>query len=180
MANEFPVLTTDRLLLRQIDTTDATVVLAGYSNPQVNKFMSVAYYTLNEVQDQLNWYRELRENGRGNWWGICLRGGVNIMIGNGGFNNWRKEHKSIEIGYWILPEFHGKGYATEAVNAMCNFAFEHLDIHRVEAIVESDNEASKRMLSKLHFTDEGVRRQCEIKNGRYIDLCCFAKFNPAH
>jgi [ribosomal protein S5]-alanine N-acetyltransferase len=176
----FPVLQTERLLLRKVEQSDADAVLKGYSNPLVNRHMSVAYYTLEEVQAQLDFYNSIYETGTGTWWAICSKDDPSIVIGNGGLNNYRPQHRCVEIGYWLYPHAQGKGYAAEAVKAICRYAFTQLDVHRIEAIVEGGNEASTKMIEKQGFVYEGTHRECELKNNKYIDLIYYALFNPAH
>jgi ribosomal-protein-alanine N-acetyltransferase len=153
-------------------------VLQGYHTPDMNKFMSVQYHSIEEVQVQLDWYEQLVTKQEGIWWGICLKE-TGEMIGNGGFHNWLQQHRIAELGYWILPAWQGKGYAQEAIAAMCKHAFTQMNIHRIEAIVEGENTASMNLLVKCGFIKESCRMECEIKNGRFIDLWCFALFNPA-
>ncbi|QNA43396.1 GNAT family N-acetyltransferase [Lacibacter sediminis] len=176
----FPVLQTERLLLRKVEQTDAADVLKGYSDPLVNQHMSVAYYSLEEVQAQLDFYNSIYETGTGTWWAICIKDDPSTVIGNGGLNNYRPQHRCVEIGYWLLPAMQGKGYAAEAVKAICRYAFEQLDVHRIEAIVEGGNNTSIKLLEKLGFGYEGTHRESELKNNRYIDLIYYAMFNPAH
>jgi ribosomal-protein-alanine N-acetyltransferase len=52
-----------------------------------------------------------------------------------------------------------------------------MQMHRIEAVVEAENELSSRLLSKLGFAFEGTHLECEIKNGRYIDLSYYALLN---
>lgn len=172
----FPILRTDRLILRQVKSEDAPVVLAGYSDPKVNQFMSVAYHNLSEVQVQLDWYNELYTNKAGIWWGFCLQDSGQ-MIGNGGFHLWNEKHRSAELGYWILPDFHRQKYASEAVHAMMKYGKETLNLHRVEAIVEAENQASSAMMSSLGFHLDGVRRECEYIDNRYISLEIWSKLS---
>ena len=172
----FPTIFTKRLQLRRIDSSDAPIVLKGYSDPAVNQHMSVQYKNLEEVQVQMNWYESMIVAETGIWWGICIKD-TGEMIGNGGFHNWDKRHRSAELGYWILPEFHKMGYASEAINAMVNHAFRQMKIHRVEAIVESENVASGNLLLKNGFQLEGTRRECEWVNNKFIDLQIFAKLS---
>ncbi len=176
----FPVLATERLILRKVEQTDAAAVLKGYSDPRVNQHLSVAYHSLDEVQAQLDFYNSIFTTGDGIWWAICKKEDPTDVIGNGGLNNFKPDHKCIELGYWILPGEQGKGYATEAIRSICNYAFTVLDVHRIEAIVEGENNASMQLLTKLGFTHEGVRKECEMKNGRYIDLHSFALLNSTH
>jgi [ribosomal protein S5]-alanine N-acetyltransferase len=176
----FPVIQTERLLLRKVEQSDAVAVLKGYSDPLVNRHMSVAYYSLEEVQAQLDFYNSIYQSGTGTWWAICRKDDPSTVIGNGGLNNYRKQHRCVEIGYWLLPHAQGKGYAAEAVKAICSYAFTQLDVHRIEAVVEGGNDTSIRLLEKLGFACEGTHRECELKNNSYIDLIYYALFNPAH
>jgi [ribosomal protein S5]-alanine N-acetyltransferase len=177
--NSFPELHTSRLLLRRVTPSDAANVLQSYDKPEMNRYMSVQYHSAEEVQVQLDWYEEIFKNRDGIWWGICLKD-TGEMIGNGGFHRWSREHRCIEIGYWILPQHQQQGYAAESVNAMCAYAFEEMNIHRIEAIVEGGNKASLKFLEKYGFSNEGCRKECEVKERQYIDLFMFALFNPAH
>lgn len=176
----FPVLQTERLLLRKVEQRDAPVVLQGYGDPLVNRYMSVAYNSLEEVQAQLDFYNSIYAEGTGIWWAICLKADPSTVIGNAGLNNYRSHHRCIEIGYWLLPAFQGKGYAAECVKIICEYAFAQLDVHRIEAIIEGGNDASIKLLDKLGFTCEGTHKETEIKNGKYIDLTYYALFNTAH
>ena len=170
----FPVLDTERLLLRRVSKEDAEVVLAGYSDPRINQFMSVAYHSLYEVKVQLDCYEKLLVDQSGIWWGICLKESGQ-MIGNGGFHDWHHQHRKAEIGYWLLPEFQGRGLASEAVNAMLNYGFDKMILHRIEAEVEVGNTASSALLTKNGFILEGIRKECEIINEKFINIEMWAK-----
>jgi ribosomal-protein-alanine N-acetyltransferase len=176
----FPVLQTERLLLRKVEQSDAATVLKGYSDPLVNRYMSVAYHSLDEVQAQLDFYISIYEAATGTWWAICTKDDPSTVIGNAGLNNYRKQHRCIEIGYWLLPSAQGKGYASELVKEICSYAFTQLDVHRIEAIVEGGNDSSIKLLEKLGFSCEGTHKECEIKNGHYINLTYYALFNSVH
>lgn len=170
----FPVLETERLVLRKVNQDDAEIVLEGYSDPRVNQFMSVSYHSIEEVKVQLDWYESLLVEETGIWWGICLNEDGK-MIGNGGFHKWEHNHRKAELGYWILPEYQGRGLASEAITAMIKFGFEDILLHRIEAEVETENGPSSRILSKMGFYLEGIKRECEYVNGRFIDLEFWAK-----
>lgn len=170
----FPVLETERLVLKKVNQDDAEIVLEGYSDPRVNQFMSVSYHSIEEVKVQLDWYESLLAEETGIWWGICLNEDGK-MIGNGGFHKWEHNHRKAELGYWILPEYQGRGLASEAITAMIKFGFEDMLLHRIEAEVETENGPSSRVLRKLGFNLEGIKRECEYINGRFIDLEFWAK-----
>ena len=63
---------------------------------------------------------------------------------------------SVEIGYGILEEYQGRGYATEAVEAVVRWALKQPGVTRVEAEAEPDNRASQRVLEKCGFLPSGV------------------------
>ncbi len=176
MEQSFPHLVSERLTLRRVVAEDAPVVLAGYSNPEVYRHMSVEYHSIEEVQVQLDWYESLWKGSLGTWWGICLNED-GTMIGNGGFHLWHQEHKSAELGYWILPKHQRQGYASEAIRLMCHHAFTQMGLHRIEAVVEVDNQASGSLLNKNGFTLEGTRRECEWKNNTFIDLQIWSRLS---
>lgn len=64
----------------------------------------------------------------------------------------------MQISYWTFPRARGRGYARRAVVLACTFAFEDLGIARVEAIAEPDNLASRRVLERAGFVEEGILR----------------------
>lgn len=59
-----------------------------------------------------------------------------------------------QLGYWVLPEFHGQGVATTAVKAVTKLAFEHLNVVRIQAQVVPSNPASVRVMDKAGYTRE--------------------------
>jgi ribosomal-protein-serine acetyltransferase len=73
------------------------------------------------------------------------------------------------LGYWIRRSAWGEGVATEAGQAVLARAFRTGELHRVEAHVALENRASQRVVEKLGFQREGVARQIEYVNGRYLD-----------
>lgn len=78
------------------------------------------------------------------------------------------ENRNAELGYWIIPDHHGNGYATEAAELCLDYAFDELGLHRVWARTHEDNEPSKRVLEKLGFQREGVSRD-HYYRGDYSD-----------
>ncbi|HSI69346.1 MAG TPA: GNAT family N-acetyltransferase [Gillisia sp.] len=170
----FPEIRTKRLLLRQIQEKDLDNIFRGLSHPEVIKYYGVNYNSRESTKEQMTWYRELLEKGTGIWWAISSLEG-DVFYGAAGFNDLQKEHKKAEIGYWLLPEFWSRGYVSEAVTAILDYAFTSLDLHRIEAYVEVGNENSAKALKKLHFDYEGRMRDCEIKNGNFISVDLYAK-----
>jgi ribosomal-protein-alanine N-acetyltransferase len=61
---------------------------------------------------------------------------------------------------------------------ICNYGFNELGLHRIEGIVETENQNCKKAMAKLDFNHEGTMVECEVKNGRFISLDIYAKLKP--
>lgn len=88
-------------------------------------------------------------------------------------NNINEGFKHIEIGYFLLSEHWGKGFAREVVAALVNF-LQGQGWHRIEATVYSGNEASEKVLRACGFVLEGVLRDKCMINGKYYDDIVYA------
>lgn len=82
--------------------------------------------------------------------------------------------QSIFIGYTLFNQYWGNGYATEAVRAGLSIAFEKLNMHRVEALVELDNLASIRVVERAGFRKEGTSRRRIFQRGEWRDVYVYA------
>jgi ribosomal-protein-alanine N-acetyltransferase len=174
MSNEFPIIKTNRLLLRQFVDSDLENVFKGLSNPGIIKYYGVSYDTLEAAQAQMQFFADLEKDGTGIWWAVCSNNNK-IFYGAGGLNSLNKVHKKAEIGFWLLPEFWGKGIMTEALPLIYNYGFNNLGLHRIEGIVETENSNCKKAMAKLDFVHEGTMNECEIKNGKFISLDIYAR-----
>ena len=171
----FPTLKTDRLLLRQFRPEDIDNVFYALSHPDVIPYYGISFRTLEETQVQMDWFAELERAGTGIWWAICSPDDA-TFYGACGLYYIQPQHRKGETGFWLLPEHWGRGIMREALPVMLDYGFQQLQLHRIEAFVESENQNSKRILEKLDFAYEGTMRECEIKNGRFISLAIYARF----
>jgi len=81
---------------------------------------------------------------------------------------------NAHVGYWIDAEMQGQGLMTEAMAAVVTFAFDAVGLHRVQAAVMPDNAASRRVLGKLGFRQEGEAARYLQIAGRWEDHHLFA------
>ena len=179
MPEDFPVIKTNNLLLRQFVDSDLENVFKGLSHPDVIKYYGVSYTSLEETKKQMIFFADLEKNETGIWWAICSLDNK-IFYGAGGLNGVIKEHKKAEVGFWLLPEYWHKGIMTEAMPLICNYGFNKLGLHRIEGIVETENENCKKAIAKLNFKYEGTMIECEIKNGKFISLDMYAKIKTPY
>ena len=169
MPTEFPILKTQRLLLRQFVDSDLPNVFKGLSHPDVIKYYGVSYNTLEDTKAQMKFFADLEINETGIWWAVCSLDNK-IFFGAGGLNNLDKEHKKAEIGFWLISDYWNMGIMTEAIPLIYKYGFNKLGLHRIEATVETENMNCKKALAKLNFRHEGTMSDCEFKNGKFISL----------
>lgn len=167
----------ERLLLRRIVQEDINNIFKGLSHPDVIKYYGVSFKTLEATQEQMDWYADLEKNKTGFWWAVCSKDNT-TFYGAGGFCDRNKEHRKAEIGFWLLPEYWGKGFMSEAMPLICNYGFEKMNLHRIEGYVEASNNNCKKAMDKLQFKLEGTMQDCEIKNEEFISVDIYAKIKP--
>jgi RimJ/RimL family protein N-acetyltransferase len=99
------------------------------------------------------------------------------FIGSSGLHRINWDVPKFEIGYWIDTRLSGKGYITEAAEAITNFAFTELNAKRVEIRCDAKNLRSKAIPERLGYTLEGILKSdgisADCKDTR--DTCVFAK-----
>lgn len=170
----FPELSTERLKLQKILPGDQEFIYKGLSHPQVIPFYGVRYDSFEATSAQMDWYEKMWTEGSGIPWKIVNRQ-TGSTIGVISVYFYKPQHNKAEVGFWLLPENWNKGLAAEALDAVLQYWQKEKGLHRMEAFVEEGNEASTRLLEKAGFTREGLMKDCEMKNGKYISLFVFAR-----
>lgn len=87
-------------------------------------------------------------------------------------------NQKAEIGYYLNPDFIGKGYGTEAIRLMVNYGFETLKLHKIYMQAFKNNKASIRCCEKIGFVQEGVHKDEIWKNGEFRDVVTMALSKP--
>jgi RimJ/RimL family protein N-acetyltransferase len=99
------------------------------------------------------------------------------FLGGSGFHapDWRTP--KAEIGYFLLPPARGQGYATEAVQLLVHYAFDHMQVNRVWATCDADNDGSAGVLRRAGVPEEGLLRaetrdhHGHLRDTRMFGLC---------
>ncbi len=168
----FPELATERLLLRALRQEDAARLLEIYGDEEVVLFYDLPPLgALAEAKALLETFCSRFEAGTGVRWGIVERASGRL-IGDCGFNRWRRDNRSADIGYLLAREAWGRGLATEAGRALLTFAFElehPFRLNRIVATVDPRNVASRNVLTKLGLRCEGVQRDAVFFRGAFQD-----------
>ena len=134
------------------------------------------FENLGQAEKLIEFFRKRFENKSGIRWGIYYRENYQC-IGTCGFNSWDKNMHSATIGYDLNKNYWGQGIITEALISVIKAAFT-IDslfgiLNRIQADTIPGNIASEKVLLKLGFKEEGLRRQSGFWKNKYHDLKCF-------
>jgi [ribosomal protein S5]-alanine N-acetyltransferase len=171
-AHVFPVLRTERLVLRQLAEADAADIARLCADEEIAAgTLTIPHpYGIDDARGWLAMDRKRFEAGQSLVWGVTqLEGGA--LVGTVGLNPDRG-HGRAELGYWIGKRFWGRGYATEAAARVLEYGLTEGGLNRVFASHYLWNAASGRVLEKIGLKREGVLRQHVRKGDRYED-CVF-------
>lgn len=162
-------ITTNRLILRPFQPTDDAELFVLRSNVEAMRHIPrPRAQTLADARELLNRISQSEQEGTGKAWAICLKD-TGSLIGFIGFVRMEKEHRKSEVGYQLLPIHWRKGYVTEAMKPILQEGFEVLNLHRVEAHIDPENQASLKLAEKVGFIKEAHLREHLYVDGRFLD-----------
>lgn len=170
LAAAAPAMATRRLILRPTSETDIDdfVRVAGHMSVARNTGTIGHPFTREDAVARLARHQKSLADHTGVCFAVYLKD-TGFGIGTTGFFGYCREHGHAEVGYMFDPDYWGRGYATEALHAVVRHAFRDWDIRRLTAGYFADNPASGRVLSKVGFKPEGLRRQHLRRFGEYRD-----------
>ncbi len=172
----FPVLYTERLILREITTSDAEALLRVRGDIRVTRLNSgKPMESVTEAHDLIDKSRRAFLDQRRIDWGIVLKAAPQLgLIGRVGFNYWLKQDRRASIGYDLAYIYWGQGIMTEAVRALLKFGFTEMHLNRIEADAAAENIGSIRVLEKTGFAREGVQQEQYFEWDEFHDLVLYA------
>ncbi len=166
----FPVIETDRLLMRELELKDIGALYKIFSSEHVMEYYGMfPLEEYHQVERLVLTFKNGFDEKRSIRWGITLKE-TGELIGTCGFHNMQLRNSRAEIGYEIAEEEWNKGYVTEAIKAMIEFGFGVMALNRIEALVYPDNIASNRALEKIGFKEEGLLREYAFFREQFQDL----------
>jgi len=166
---------TERLLLRKFVYDDITNMLKNWiANPAVqNEYGEPEYKTAAEVHELLSkWILKYKNNDFYRW-AIILKE-ENENIGQIAFCKVYTEIGTAEIEYCIGKNYWGKGYATEALNAVIEFSFKEPKFYKLEAFHRIANSRSGSVLKKSIMKEVETVTRFEVENIKPEDDICYA------
>jgi ribosomal-protein-alanine N-acetyltransferase len=170
---EFPILKTERLMLRSLAPEDQAGVFAIYSNPEVTRFCDVATLANQQQASVLIqvFQAEVEKDG-GIRWAITQKGSPRL-IGLCGVG-WYRHNASALLSYDLNQDYWNRGIMTEAVQAVVRYVFDQAGTNRITATTTVDNTASMHVLLHAGFQEEGILREWGLWKGEFKDLRCFS------
>jgi len=176
---EFPILTSERLALRELTLADAETIFPHFADEEVARFIDFApARTTEDIAEITRWGRGHFEAGTGILWGIYRKaddsflGQVNYVIRKD--NNFTGNAHRAEIGFELSPAYWRNGYASEVIRISIAFVFGTMRVNRVEAIVHPENVRSQKVLNRLGFHREGTLREYVMWDGQFWDMVSFS------
>lgn len=165
--SKFPVLETKRLTLREPVLSDATDIFIFRSDAIVQRYNDEPMTDLSQAKDFIKEHRAEYTNQERILWAVTMKE-QDAVIGLVGFGDWNRYHNRAMIGYDLAHAYWGQGIGSEAIQRIIRFGFTRMNLNRIEAETIEDNHESVRMLVKLGFTLEGIRRGYSFEDdGQY-------------
>lgn len=170
----FPNLETERLILRRLNESDTAAILKLRGDAENMKFIPRPLAkTEDDALEHIKLINARIDSNEGINWAITVKPS-NELIGIIGHYRIKPESFRAEIGYMILPEFHGNGITTEAIKATVDYGFDVMNLHSIEAIIDPENYASERVLQKNGFVKEAHILENEYYNGKFLDTVIYS------
>lgn len=174
----FPILRTERLVLRELVKVDALALHRMRSDERVMRHIPRdRERTVEESERLIDTIAQGRQENNSLTWGITLKD-EGTLIGTVGYYRLQLEHHRGEVGYLLHPDHWGQGFAAEALSAAVDHGFQVLKFHSIEAVTDPENHASNRLLERSGFVLEAHFRENYLRNGEFLDSLVWSKLTP--
>lgn len=174
----FPILETERLVLRRIILDDAQSYFELRSNVDAMKHICKPLQTsIEESKKMIYQINEMIAFNDGIGWAISLKDNPK-MIGSVSFHRIDKVHYRAEIGYMLHPNYWRKGIVSEAVEAIIKYGFNILKFHSIEAHIDPTNVGSEKILQNFNFVKEAYFKENYFFAGQFLDTAVYSLINP--
>ena len=147
MKLNFPILETERLVMRELKLSDTVAVYNHFAKPDVVRFMDIEVCKdLSEAEEIISFH--IQDSG-------CRYGLFHKkdgeLIGTCGYHCWVQAESRAEIGFDLSPSYWGKGIMQEALKELIHVGFAYMKLDLIEATTELENANSQRLLEKMGF-----------------------------
>ncbi len=151
----FTNIETNRLLLKCIDQFDRDFILEEFQNDFINRYLFDAepMTEISQADELIDFYTIVEPRRQNRW--VLVDKTTNSKLGTCGYHLWNPDKKEVEIGFELMEPYNGKGYMSEAVKAIIEFAKHKMGVERINAIVYFENNKCIQLLERLGFVKVG-------------------------
>lgn len=171
--NEPIIIQTERLILKGVTPAKIHELFNNHTPEEIMAFLGID-------ESGLAHYRNMHERGMETnrlslFFFLLISKQTGLPLGDCGFHTWNRTHRRAELFYGLHHEEDKKqGYMKEALRAVLQYGYEHLGLHRIEALVGRDNTPSVKLLRHYGFTFEGTMREDYVIDGISQDSDCYS------
>jgi ribosomal-protein-alanine N-acetyltransferase len=169
--SQFPIIdVNEEFILRQHSQDDCEAYLEYISDEETQIYVpdECIPKTLDQTKNEVQYNLDLYNYKRSVYWALA-RKSDNKLIGSCGFNYWNRDHSRGEISYDLARPYWGKGIMSIVAKKVVEYAFIHMEMHRIEATVTPSNTGSLKVLKRLGFQREGLLREQKLLHGKFND-----------
>ena len=169
----------DDIIIRNLSIEDAPAYLNYMRNPKVNRYVLVEKKaTMQYAIAHINYCRNMVRGQEGLFWAISTKKD-NLMIGWLGLYINNANHRA-EIAFDLSEDYWGNGIMTDVINETIRYAFDHLSLIRVSALILKENIGSQKALEKNNFTFEGTLKNYKLHLNKAYDIESYAITNDEY
>ena len=170
------ILETERLILRRLLPGDLDRLFALYSDQEIRRYFPEGTLTYEETREELEWFL----NGHpdhpelGLW--ATIHKATDQFIGRCGLLPWTIEGRpEVEVAYLLAKEYWGQGLGTEAARAILHYGFEQLRLSRLICLIDPENQASRKVATKIGMT---LEKEMRDETGPYLIYSRNKQYQP--
>lgn len=170
-----PIIQTDRLIIRRYKETDIDMQYRFLQDERLHKFISPPRISREEELEVIKKWISESDTSDYERWVIALKN-TDEPIGNISVNGIDRKNNYCNVGYVILFEYQGRGYATEALKAVSDYLLNNRNYHLVECSCNELNVASSKVMLKAGFKKDGyIQNRRKNPDGSYSGVEYYSK-----
>jgi RimJ/RimL family protein N-acetyltransferase len=175
MELNFGSIETERLIIREIQHSDAQDIFNYRADPKVYIYQCWRPRTIEDVVEFINNNMLSSKDISNHWHNFAIvYKADNNLIGDIGMNLFDSDGLQLEIGYTLSPFYQGKGYATESIKAIMDYAFNTFNIHRIIASMDPRNIKSENLAQRLGMRLEAHHIKNIKSDNEWFDTLVYA------
>lgn len=173
MIDNLITINTERLTLRAL-TPEVYSELFTYTEKEIMEFLGLDSHD-SFLKEHDRFQGGLRTHNKTFLYFQLIEKTSKRVIGWCGFHTWYLDHDRAELGYGLLSdEWKRKGYMSEALLPILDYGFNHMQLHRIEALASPQNTPSIKLLEANHFSYEGLLKEHYLIDGVYEDSAIYS------